>query len=350
VLAAQQARDSAAGKPPIVQLAVNRVTAQIGLQRFPAARRLQLEMQRRFPGAYYTGWVLANLDWAEGGVDSLSSTAERVRRSKVVLSRATGADMSAADVGARGQLRRFAERVTTARAVQDSASGNGDPVQYALLGVVPTTVHRRTESVGVATLDSLRTRFPQSGRPALDRQDLALAIAYAQLGRADKAKPLITEWARAATGPERLVRWAEWRAALGEVALAEGRPAEALQEFRAAADADSGRLEPATTGQTDARMARAFDKAGQSDSALARFERVVRVRNSGSYSSAPLNLPVAYRRLGELYEARGNTPKSLENYRAFVKLWANADAELQPQVSEVNRRIDALLAADARKR
>jgi hypothetical protein len=33
-----------------------------------------------------------------------------------------------------------------------------------------------------------------------------------------------------------------------------------------------------------------------------------------------------------------------------VKLWANADAELRPQVSEVNRRIDALLAADARKR
>jgi tetratricopeptide (TPR) repeat protein len=333
-----------------VQIAINRVTAQIGLQQFPAAHRLQRELQRRFSGSYYAEWGSAVIDWAEGGIDSLPGAAERLRRSKLALSRAVGASMSAADVGARGQLRLFADRLTTARAVWDSASGNGDPLRYALFGVVPTTVHRRTEAAGVATLDSLRTRFPQSGRPAVDRQDLAIAIAYAQLGRAEKAKPLITEWARAATGPERLVRWAEWRAALGEVALAEGRPAEALQEFRAAADADSGALEPATTGQTDARMARAFDKAGQPDSALVRFERVARVRNVGGYLRAPLNLPIAYRRLGELYEARGNTPKSLENYRAFVKLWANADAELRPQVSEVNRRIDALLAADARKR
>ncbi len=350
VLAAEQARDSAAGKPPIVQLATNRVLAQIGLQGLPAARRLQLEMQRRFPGAYFTEVALASIDWAEGGVDSLSSTAERMRRSKVVLSRATGANMTAAAVGARGQLRLFADRLTTARAVQDSASGNGDPLRYALFGVVPTTVHRRTEAAGVATLDSLRTRFPQSGRPAVDRQDLELAIAYAQLGRADKAKPMITEWARSATGPERLVRWAAWRAALGEVALAEGRTAEALQEFRAAADADSGALEPATNGQTDARMARAFDKAGQPDSALARFERVARVRNLQGYLRAPLNLPIAYRRLGELYEARGNTPKALENYRAFTKLWANADAELQPQRREVQQRIAQLVAADARKR
>jgi tetratricopeptide (TPR) repeat protein len=67
-------------------------------------------------------------------------------------------------------------------------------------------------------------------------------------------------------------------------------------------------------------MARAFDKAGHADSALAWFERVARVRNFESYNAAPLNLPIAYRRLGELYEARGDTAKALENYRAFTTL------------------------------
>jgi len=350
VLVADQARDSAAGKPLTIQSAINRVGAQVGLQRFPDARRLQAEVQRRFPGAYYAEWGTAIVDWSQGGMDSLPGAAERMRRSTVLLSRADGAEMMTANAGARGQLRVFADAAMAFRVVKDSATGNGDPMQSALWITVPTAVHRRQEARGVATLDSLRARFPQSSRPTLDRQDLDLAIAYAQLGRADKAKPLITEWARTATGPERLVRWAAWRAALGEVALAEGRAREALDEFRAAADADSGALEPATTGQTDARMARAYDKAGQPDSALARFERVARVRNFESYASAPLNLPIAYRRLGELYEARGETPKALENYRAFVKLWANADPELQPQVSDVKRRIDALLAAEARKR
>ncbi len=350
VLVVDQARDSAMGKPMTSQSAMNRVGAHIGMQKFPAARRLQADVQRRFPNSYYGEWGSAMIGWADGGMDSLHSAAERLRRSKILLSRADGAGMLAADVGAHGMLRALADSIEVARVLEDSASNNGDQLRDALVIVVPTSVHRRQEARGVAALDSLRSRFPQSSRPTLDRQDLDLAIAYAQLGRADKAKPLIDDWARAATSTERLVRWDRWRAALGEVALAEGRAREALVEFRAAANSDSGSLEFITNGETDARMARAFDKAGQADSALVWFERVARVRNFGSYIPAMLNLPIAYRRLGELYEARGDTPKALENYRAFVKLWANADAELQPQVREVQQRIARLLAAEARKR
>lgn len=329
---------------------LNRIRTLVALQRFPDARRLQAEMQRRFPGTNLTETGLAAIDWGEGGVDSLPGAAERLRRSTVLQSRALGARLSAVNVGIRGQLRALTVNANVSKAVDDSASFRGDPVLTALSVVVPTAVHLRQERRGVASLDSLRTRFPQNGRPTLDRSDLNLAIAYAQLGRADKAKPLITEWARAATGPERLARWATWRAALGEVALAEGRVSEALAEFRAAANADSGRLEVVTNGATATRMARAFDKAGQADSALVWFERVAHVRYSASYTSAPLNLPIAYRRLGELYEARGDTPKALENYRAFTKLWANADVELQPQAREVQQRIAQLVAAEARKR
>ena len=220
----------------------------------------------------------------------------------------------------------------------------------ALWTMVPTTVHRNQEARGVSTLDSLLRAVPQANRATVDRKDLELATAYAQLGRADKAKSLIAEWTRVATAPERLFRWAAWRGALGEAALAEGRARDALTEFRLAADADSGVLESTNNGVTDARMARAFDKVGQADSAIVWYERVAHVRNFGTYLTAPLNLPIAYRRLGELYEARGDTVKALDNYRAFVKLWASADAELQPQVAEVQRRIDRLFAADARKR
>ena len=112
-----------------------------------------------------------------------------------------------------------------------------------------------------------------------------------------------------------------------------------------AAAADSGVLESTNTGVTDARMERAFDTVGQADCAILWYERVAHVRNFGTYMVVPLNLPIAYRRLGEQYEARGDTVKALDNYRAFVKSWASADAEWQPQVTDVQRRIDWLFAA-----
>jgi len=40
------------------------------------------------------------------------------------------------------------------------------------------------------------------------------------------------------------------------------------------------------------------------------------------------------RRLGELYEQKGNRGKAAENYARFVSLWSNADAEFQPLVAE----------------
>ena len=50
----------------------------------------------------------------------------------------------------------------------------------------------------------------------------------------------------------------------------------------------------------------------------------------------------ALERLGELYEAKGDIPRAVERYNAFVSLWKNADAELQPKVAEVRRRVQRL--------
>ena len=51
----------------------------------------------------------------------------------------------------------------------------------------------------------------------------------------------------------------------------------------------------------------------------------------------------SYRRLGELYEQRGDTAKAVEYYNEFVELWKDADPELQPQVEDVKRRLAALV-------
>ena len=55
------------------------------------------------------------------------------------------------------------------------------------------------------------------------------------------------------------------------------------------------------------------------------------------------SVPLAYRRLGELYEAAGENEKAAEYYNEFVELWKDADPELLPQVEDVKNRIARLV-------
>jgi len=49
-----------------------------------------------------------------------------------------------------------------------------------------------------------------------------------------------------------------------------------------------------------------------------------------------------HKRLGELYEAKGDNAKAVSHYSAFVNLWQRADPDLQPKVTEVRARMDRL--------
>ena len=49
-----------------------------------------------------------------------------------------------------------------------------------------------------------------------------------------------------------------------------------------------------------------------------------------------------YRRLGELYEQRGDREKALDYYGRFVELWKDADSDLQPLVRETKDRMARL--------
>jgi hypothetical protein len=50
-----------------------------------------------------------------------------------------------------------------------------------------------------------------------------------------------------------------------------------------------------------------------------------------------------YKRLGELYEERGNAVQAVDYYNRFVDLWESADQELQPVVRDVRARIARLV-------
>jgi tRNA A-37 threonylcarbamoyl transferase component Bud32/tetratricopeptide (TPR) repeat protein len=312
------------------------------------AQATTARVEQRAPRGLFSPPLHLRLAWHRGGIDSLDAAVRRMRVADDPATRATGLSASAEVSGLRGQLRVFGTAARLAAALPGHSTLIY-PADRAIRAIVTIAVLRQTPTRGVDQLDSLRRAWQSVVTPTLDRRDAVLAAAYAQLGRPDLARPLLADHLRALTPEERLVAWADWQAAQGEIALAEGRPEEALAAFRRAGDADSGRLEPVRLGRTSSRVARAFDRAGRADSAAVFFARYAD-REVDWRTDAPFSYPLALRRLGELAEARGDLAEAIRRYRAFAQLWRDADPELQPQVADVRRRIAALEAREARGR
>jgi len=90
-------------------------------------------------------------------------------------------------------------------------------------------------------------------------------------------------------------------------------------------------------------VARAYDAAGQADSAAAVHERYLATYDATRSFAGDVHKAPTHKRLGELYEARGDRDKAVEHYNEFVELWKDADPVLQPQVQDVRERIARLV-------
>jgi tetratricopeptide (TPR) repeat protein len=133
---------------------------------------------------------------------------------------------------------------------------------------------------------------------------------------------------------------AEARASL---ALLEGRAADAIPLFR-----EADRTFASCDRCAMINLARAFDLAGQRDSAIAYFQKFVDTPHNLLFEDVNW-LAGSYKRLGELYEAAGDLPKAAANLERFVELWKDADPELQPKVRDARERLQRVRAELARR-
>ena len=92
-----------------------------------------------------------------------------------------------------------------------------------------------------------------------------------------------------------------------------------------------------------AQIGRAYDLAGHPDSAMVYYQKFLATRDGQPDEDARWRART-HRWLGELHEAKGETRQAIEQYARFVELWADADPELQPQVTEVRGRLERLRA------
>ena len=232
---------------------------------------------------------------------------------------------------------RFARAARLAREVSESTLARGDRRDAADAAIIPATLlaaRGRTEEAA-SELKSVLAGPAYRGLPETEVPVRSLAQVSAALG--DVAGVRRARQIFETTQPP-MSRSAgdsvEW---VAMEAQAEHRwPAAAAAFSREAAARFCSPCGALSAG-------RMWEVAGLPDSAIV-YYRLATDRPE-LYSNEDASLyPLALRRLGDLYEQRGDRAAAIEWYSRFVDLWHDADPDLQPVVREVRDRIARLTA------
>lgn len=288
----------------------------------------------RIPGSYQRLASLGGLEGTRGRYDRALAVADSLIEADDLFWRVRGHVQKSTILRMTGRLGDAANEALEAMRGQEtrgiSRAAVAVPVRVAtaeiqILGGVDEPIARVERALARQPLDSI---------PVVNRPYGALISFWATADRLDRARAVRDEYLRVV--PESFRRGdgdGEW--GLGRLAAAEGRYDEALRRFRTARELYGCR------SCTDLDIGLTFERMGEPDSALAAFQQVTDLPAPG-WEGADVSLPLAYQRAGEILEARGDKAKAVEYYGRLVALWENADAELQPRVQELKRRIGLL--------
>ena len=314
--------------------------ARVALGKLESARAAVDEAARRAPpGIANTIRFRAFLALAEGQRDSAVHYWNLLRQEHRGSPewQARSASSLAAIAETEGRLQDATEYL---RAFMRTAEERGLPRDYyegALRLARVEVQYRNRPAQAVSLLDEALRRYPLDSIPIADRPFLEVAHINALAGRSAEARRVLRQYEAAV--PEPIRRGEQMLGSTyGEVAEAEGRWAEASAAY-SRTHAEFGVC--GTCGVYE--MARVQDRLGNADSALVLYDQAVNAPTIiGHLLADPPGRAAAYKRLGELYEAKGQRSRAAHYYERFVELWQHADPELQPGVAEVRRRLARL--------
>ena len=188
-----------------------------------------------------------------------------------------------------------------------------------------------------ALVDDALSRFPLADMDPIERPYLYLADVYAQLGYPEVATELVDEFD--GVTPEAFAHGYRFRRsrAIGHIALAEGRYDDAIAAFRASATTEQAPWDLAG-------LARAFDEAGQPDSARVYYDAYIEERQFLRMESDQFYLAAFLERLAELEHEAGEFSDAARHYAEFIALWSAADPVLQPRVARAQANLQEVLA------
>jgi tetratricopeptide (TPR) repeat protein len=315
----------------------NALYAQVALGDFAAADSTLEAFAENLGGTppeiMARGWVAA----ARGDYESVRTAAVELQHvwgaSSAIRLLTTGSLVMIART--RGRLAEAERHSIEAMTIAEELSRGSDYLRAALgLAFQNLWYLGRTEEA-TTRIETALERRPLASLATVERPYLALASFYAVAEQPDRARALLADYEAAWPPDMRRADEPGLHTARGDLALAEGRIDDAIREYRLG---DEGYCEMCMGFE----LGRAYDIAGQPDSAIANYERYVTDRSFWAIYAKSYQLAPAYERLGALYERQGDRAKAVYYYGKLVELWQDADPELQPRVEAARRAIEAL--------
>jgi tetratricopeptide (TPR) repeat protein/tRNA A-37 threonylcarbamoyl transferase component Bud32 len=333
--AEQATRRGLDASPFVGTLWTNLVDALASQGEFPAADSAMNRWAELDPKATGRPNMLARLAWARGDWASAAAWVDSMQRSPQPAFQSFGLSGARSLAMVQGRLT-DAARNSRAQEEIDEARGSSRYRAVVVMAKARTTLGSSPDA-GVKYLDSVMARHPLEALPPASRPYAQLAIEYARGGAVTRAEALMRDYAREM--PEVVRNSPDRFTAEGMIAQARGEHARAIELLR------TSRVREGCITCRLAEIGRSFEALKQPDSALAAYEQLATAVEPYPFYN-DYTLPGTYRRLGELYEAKGEGKKALEYYGKFVDLWQDADASLQPRVIEVRKRIAELSAKE----
>lgn len=279
---------------------------------------------------WYAAWGQGNIAGADSIARSIQSNAKTPRQQV----RSAGAQAVTAEL--RGKVAEALRWTIIAdQAVLRIDPSAGSRLQFAVDSALMQAQYTANPTVARATFERGLSRTPLAEMPASDRPYEGLAQLALILQDPALARQAAQGWERDQRNnvADSIGSRAYFQA---HVAFTEKRWNDGIALIREAYSRFAVRQR-----YTELFLARAFDGAGQPDSAIAHYQVFVDFPQPNPFPGMSWRAR-SHERLAELYESKGDLPKAAEQYARFIELWENADSELQPAVKEARARLAAI--------
>ena len=310
--------------------------ARVALGKIDSARAAVEACTKAFPKNVDCAVARADLQWSLGEFDSVRVTAAAMEpKMTSPEDRATFALASADFMRLQGRIDEAA-RLERDGAQNARLAGAFAPEVDESLSLAFDDAYLRGNSAGaIRRMDEALAKTPLRAIPMSEAPYESAALTYALVDRPDRARAILAEWdTRRSTAPTTRDTVLLHRMR-GNIALAVKDYPTAESELRITEKQGCLVCDLPLLG-------RAFDLAGVPDSAIAVYERFTSTPWPERAALDARFLPAVHKRLGELYESKGNRDAALKHYRAFIALWKNADPVLQPKVRDAQLRVAEL--------
>ena len=312
------------------------------------AERLAAEFEQRVPGTPFSAVAPASFLYERGQLDSMELVFKELIASPNPVLRVNGFGGLASYSLLRGRMddltRYGAEAQRIAQQLGQPPNPLNDSLQRSFTELFmfdDTTTAVRRLNAAVSGTD-----FP--ALPFGQRPYIRLASFYAYAGDVARARALLARFdAEIPDTVQRRLQESDRHAVLGMIAMAEGHTQDAVRELWRADTTYDGPDGNCSICLLDD-IGWVWSHAGAADSAIFYWEKYLGTPFYGRYGMDAAQKGPMLKRLGELYEMKGDVTNAALRYREFIALWDRAHPRLQEKVDDARYRLSRLANVERR--